>query len=109
MVTDFELECLRDELKEATKTAKQLIEINSLNHSRFMAMRARLAVLTVLHRDELEKMGFNINRWIKELELDQKQLSGLVLSLKRKYKDDVLQPQFEKVSVRSKIMRYLRI
>jgi hypothetical protein len=51
-----------------------------------MAMRARLAVLTVLHREELEGLGFNMDRWIKELELEPKQLSALTTSLKRRYK-----------------------
>jgi hypothetical protein len=78
------LERLEEELKKANKLAKQLIELNGLNHKRFMAMRARLAILTVLHRDELEKMGFNIDRWIRELELDQKQLNILAASLKRR-------------------------
>jgi len=48
-----------------------------------MIMRARLAVLTVLHKSELEGMGFNIDRCIKELELDKQRLSAIISSLKR--------------------------
>jgi len=78
----LELEKLRKEVQEANKLSKQIIEINNLNHRRFMAMRARLAVLTVLHKNELEGMGFNIDYWIKELELTPQQLHGITLSLK---------------------------
>jgi len=78
----IELEKLRREVQEANKLSKQIIEINTLNHRRFMAMRARLAVLTILHKSELEGMGFNIDHWIKELELTPQQLQGITLSLK---------------------------
>lgn len=78
------IERLLEELEKANKLAKQLIELNGLNHRRFMAMRSRLAVLTVLHKDELEGMGFNIDRWIKDLELTPQQLGALTASLKRK-------------------------
>lgn len=77
-----ELERLRKEVQEANKLMKQLTDLNDLNHRRFMAMRARLAVLTVLHRTELEGLGFNIDHWIKELELTPQQLRGITLSLK---------------------------
>jgi len=79
---EAELERLRKEVQEAKKLMKQLTDLNDLNHRRFMAMRARLAVLTVLHKTELEGMGFNIDHWIKELELTPQQLRGLTLSLK---------------------------
>lgn len=79
---ESELERLRKEVREANKLMKQLTDLNDLNHRRFMSMRARLAVLTVLHRTELEGMGFNIDHWIKELELTPQQLRGITLSLK---------------------------
>ena len=78
------LERLAEELEEANELAKKLIEINSLNHKRFMIMRARLAVLTVLHKEDLGGLGFNIDRWIKELELDKQLFGAITASLKRK-------------------------
>jgi len=46
-------------------------------------MRSRLAILTVLHKSELEGMGFNIDTWIRDLELDKQRYNALTLSLKR--------------------------
>jgi len=84
VITEAKLEQLGNKLKKANKLAKELVDLNMLNHRRFLAMRSRLAVLTVMHKDELEGRGLNVDRWIRALELDEKQLSALTMGLKRK-------------------------
>lgn len=84
-MSERRIELMLERLEEANKLAKELIRINDLNYRRFLSMRSRLTVLTILHKDELAGMGFNINRWVKALEIeDKRQLHALTLSLKRK-------------------------
>jgi len=75
---------LKETLKKANKLAKELIKINDLNYHRFLAMRSRLAVLTVMHKTELDGMGISIDRWLRALELDKRQLSALTMGFKKR-------------------------
>ena len=80
------LESLQEDLKKANKLAKELIKLNDVYRERYLAVRSRLVVLTILHKDELQKMGIDIDKWIKALEIDDsQQLNAITLHLKERH------------------------